>query len=1098
VHLRQVELRQWACHDALAVELGPGLNVCVGRNGVGKSTLYQAILAALTLKHTAKGQEITVFEPWGTRGFGPTVVLDLVRADGPWRLSKTYLHKPTCVLERRREGESGWSAHASGKAAEEILEHWLGSDGAAGRLLLALWSPQHDPTQAIGSALKNPGPAPATVLEQVLERVRRPESSGPFTHVQQAVERQYSQSFTPVRRDIRRDSPLDLALRELEAAESHLAAVAQARRDLDERIATFQSKTALHADRCADRERLRAEKSLRDRALVDYDADAAALADSEARARALREAHDRLAQAADLVTRSESSVADLRSRRDSARAEYDEAGRRAEAARQSQSVGGPALDDLAGLLDRLKLLDDRDHAVRARRDAHNACAQALADAAEAEARARERLASASADLQRAEHAVALAGRRQARADLDAAQARLDTAGAALVAAEAARNARDRASCRVRLDAVVAIRRELDALAHPDDGGPVPSVEQLTELRQARDELARLDHALSADGLTLRFEAESPVRARVSADGSPPVEHGLAPGEAVEASGVAGLTLVIEGVGRITLGRNATSPADQLRLRDEARQSLAERLGAWGVDDYEALEERRRRAEARDVLRDRLAGRLAGETPESLEVRLAELDDWFHRHNLTPESTPPLPDSTSSLDSLREARDRARSDVEAARARLADLPEIDDAGADSGMGIREAEHNLATARQALRDAEAKARAAETALIRAESEARSAARDLDEAEHALAEEAQGDPDGRRAELDIDIRGVFQTLVPLDAVPRPLKKAGVLIIKRRLADQAQRSRAKHDEVSTSLNDLERRLAAAEASLREHRARFAELAPEAADADGEARARLVKDSESRCLLTEAEVRRAREALPPDPRRLDDDLDGRVARCEAECDRLEHELITLRAELNARGAEGLDSRLAEAEERRARALRVVADRRRDAAAWALLHHLLAEVEADQARGIAARLEALAAELVPRLTGRNVGAIALDPQTLAPVRARADGRDLLADLDRFSRGTREQVALACRLQIGLLLGQESRPMLLLDDPLPHTDPDRHREALRVLVDLAERLQLIIFTCHRDRYAPLWTDGPARLIEVDSPAHAHPVGRNGHG
>ena len=84
---------------------------------------------------------------------------------------------------------------------------------------------------------------------------------------------------------------------------------------------------------------------------------------------------------------------------------------------------------------------------------------------------------------------------------------------------------------------------------------------------------------------------------------------------------------------------------------------------------------------------------------------------------------------------------------------------------------------------------------------------------------------------------------------------------------------------------------------------------------------------------------------------------------------------------------------------------------------------------------------------VSRLTGGNVLGVALDPKTLAPSGAMADGVANPSDMARFSRGTREQVALTCRLQIGRLLGRESRHMLLLDDPLAHTDPARHREAL---------------------------------------------------
>ena len=126
-------------------------------------------------------------------------------------------------------------------------------------------------------------------------------------------------------------------------------------------------------------------------------------------------------------------------------------------------------------------------------------------------------------------------------------------------------------------------------------------------------------------------------------------------------------------------------------------------------------------------------------------------------------------------------------------------------------------------------------------------------------------------------------------------------------------------------------------------------------------------------------------------------------------------------------------------------------------------------------RDIARRIEAMASRWVSQLTGRNVRGIELHPDSLSPVTA-PDASGLARALDQFSRGTREQVALACRLQLGVLLAQDARQMILLDDPLAHTDSHRHGEALAVLAEVSRSLQVLLFTCHPEALRPAGRPG----------------------
>ncbi|MBV8230279.1 MAG: AAA family ATPase, partial [Planctomycetaceae bacterium] len=207
MYLKSIHLRHWGCHDDLPIAFDEGLNICIGPNGVGKSTLYHAIVAALTVKHDATNQRVAAFRSWGRDGFGPTASLEIVRADGVWSLTKTYLHEPRCLLVG--DPASKASLEAKGKVAEQHLEAWLASDGAAGRLLLTLWSDQNDPI-SVFRPIPGVKPLPAgSLLEKVLAKAARPEAAGPFAALKRAVAEQYGERFTPQKMAIKTGSDLD-------------------------------------------------------------------------------------------------------------------------------------------------------------------------------------------------------------------------------------------------------------------------------------------------------------------------------------------------------------------------------------------------------------------------------------------------------------------------------------------------------------------------------------------------------------------------------------------------------------------------------------------------------------------------------------------------------------------------------------------------------------------------------------------------------------------------------------------------------------------------------------------------------------------------
>lgn len=91
----------------------------------------------------------------------------------------------------------------------------------------------------------------------------------------------------------------------------------------------------------------------------------------------------------------------------------------------------------------------------------------------------------------------------------------------------------------------------------------------------------------------------------------------------------------------------------------------------------------------------------------------------------------------------------------------------------------------------------------------------------------------------------------------------------------------------------------------------------------------------------------------------------------------------------------------------------------------------------------------------------------LAPQKLLRNRAGLDQVDTVQDL---SFGSREQLGLISRFAYADLLAQSGRPtLLILDDALVHSDEDRLSQMKRVIFDVAQRHQVLLFTCHTNAW-----------------------------
>lgn len=84
-------------------------------------------------------------------------------------------------------------------------------------------------------------------------------------------------------------------------------------------------------------------------------------------------------------------------------------------------------------------------------------------------------------------------------------------------------------------------------------------------------------------------------------------------------------------------------------------------------------------------------------------------------------------------------------------------------------------------------------------------------------------------------------------------------------------------------------------------------------------------------------------------------------------------------------------------------------------------------------------------------------------------------------LDDVSFGTREQLSLLTRLCLAELLAKDNAgQVVILDDNLVHTDDNRMELACRLLENASDEVQIIVFTCHPERYLHIKGGGHVKV------------------
>ncbi|MBJ6138850.1 AAA family ATPase [Marinobacter litoralis] len=222
---------------------------------------------------------------------------------------------------------------------------------------------------------------------------------------------------------------------------------------------------------------------------------------------------------------------------------------------------------------------------------------------------------------------------------------------------------------------------------------------------------------------------------------------------------------------------------------------------------------------------------------------------------------------------------------------------------------------------------------------------------------------------------------------------------------------------------------------------------------------------------LEDSIERRSREILEARPDLLKQDIEryqSTINNLRQTHEARGRELRDIKVRLEAWGAEGLDEQLNEQEAELERCNRRYLELHRRAQALDLLLKLLTEKRQALTRRLQAplqkHLDHYLSVLFPQAT------LEVDEQLRPGAFTRGNE---LGQVTELSFGAREQMGLISRLAYADLLREAGRPtLIILDDTLVHSDQERLDDMKRILFDAATRHQILLFTCHPEKWQDL--------------------------
>lgn len=297
--------------------------------------------------------------------------------------------------------------------------------------------------------------------------------------------------------------------------------------------------------------------------------------------------------------------------------------------------------------------------------------------------------------------------------------------------------------------------------------------------------------------------------------------------------------------------------------------------------------------------------------------------------------------------------------------------------------------------------------------------------------------------------------------------------------LEENLEQLRADHGDLAGELPDLERRLGELRTDRDHKKKRRTEILDNYGSRDqleglgekvaGEIEA-LEREKKKLETLVADEVEPTREQLEQAEKEAED--------LEETLDERSDEIRALKVEIETITGEGARRKLDELQAERAQKERRREKLRVRAGAAKLLSRMVESYRERQTRQLAGPIRTIVDDWLRELTEQRHDHLRLD-ETLKPAGVEMAQYDEPLPFSELSFGTREQAHVLLRLALAVLLSEDERHTVILDDRLLNSDPRRHTVMNRILGEVSEDCQILLATCNDTPYAGL----DARQIQV---------------
>ena len=1068
--IRQLKVKDCAGIASAGVAMKPGLNVLHGPNELGKSTLVNAIRAALLLPVGSTAAQ--PLRAWNVDG-PPSVELTFEQEPQRiWRVRKRFGGGGShTYLEFSRDGRQ-FSQEGRGREVEGSLQNILrwgieppgGKGGKRGMpasfITTALLGDQRDIDAILETSLADD--PNASGHKRLTEALQALAEDPRFKQVLASVQERFDEAFTATgRRRSGRGSPWTALKADMSEAEQREQVARQQVEDsaaARSRVAELQ-RQVLEADAKAERaagDLKAAQTAERQQAQRTATAKTLAAAEDELKkAQAQVRSRDEKVAA---VAAAEKEAEALRKQLAAAERALAAVQPKAKAAKErvQQLESGDAEQGR-----QLREQEARNRQLKLTQQKNELQAQ-VADAqkiAERETAAQKIQTDIEQRTRTLEEQRSLLAEAEAKTSADKGQVKLLERDRDCVRYVAAgQRARELAAERDAATASAKTAKALEEQAQEARGKAkglnAPARAELDELRQL-DAERRVAEGKLAVGLALEFTPENASAAEVTLDGETRTREFNA-GERVRYEAERELRLVIDGVGVLQVrggGRHLRQEAETAtdRWRKYA-DSLFERAD---VETTSALEDKRQEADELLALAD-------------------EHDNKATQARLGSENVDALEQQTVVAEALaQQRRDAAAKRMEAGVS-------VDDYIEESG-GLGD-EEELARAIETLKD---EVRRRESLHARLAHEVEQGGAQLDnlhreveraqqDIQDAIAQnerwrEVLGEAEAKRQRLDEDMAKVDAEIRAIQAEATAATEDARDALAQITQEESAKTKAR-DEARQHLQDANNALAKLQGEAETLRTIAEDL-----DVPGLQAAR----DKQQALL---------DALP-----AVDDTPNDLAQLERFAEDAADNATSLRNDLSAAqgalsqvGGQRIEEQAAQAKE----ALIALARREHDLeveyGGWQLLRETLKEAEKEDATHLGDALVKPVSERMAALTNGRYSAVGIGPKLDATgIRLGDDERSF----NDVSVGTREQIGLLLRLAVAEALGS----FLILDDHLTQSDQGRMAWIRGLLNEAAQQIQVVVMTCHPNAYLAGDHSDNAHAVDLTKCVKRHPIG-----